>query len=296
MIPFLFLLAGISADPANTALESIVRGAQGRVGAAAVILSASGETKVLSYNKSGRFPMQSVYKFPIGMAVLSAVDHGVLRLDQRVRVAKSELVPASLHSPVRDEHPRGDFDITIRELLRYTVSESDGTASDVCLRILGGPAKAQAFLNGLGIADVTIATSEMEMARDDQAQYRNWATPRGIVALLRAFYEGRGLSAASRDYLMQLMTQTTTGPNRLKGSLPPRTAVAHKTGTSGTVNGMTAATNDVGLITLPDGRMMAIAVFVSDSSADTTVREGVIAKIAQAAFTDGTASSKPPHR
>jgi beta-lactamase class A len=60
--------------------------------------------------------------------------------------------------------------------------------------------------------------------------------------------------------------------------------VAHKTGTSGTSAGLTRATNDIGLVTLPNGRHMAIAVFVSDSPADTDTREAVIARIARAAW------------
>ena len=64
--------------------------------------------------------------------------------------------------------------------------------------------------------------------------------------------------------------------------MPAGTAVAHKTGTSGTEKGITAATNDIGIITLPDGRHLAIAVFVSDSPEDEATREGVIAKIAKA--------------
>jgi beta-lactamase class A len=102
---------------------------------------------------------------------------------------------------------------------------------------------------------------------------------------LRAVQEGRGLSASSRALLLQFMTQCATGPHRLKGLLPADTQVAHKTGTSGTVAGVTAATNDVGLITLPDGRHLAIAVFVSDSPADETTREAVIAKMSLAAWT-----------
>jgi beta-lactamase class A len=80
------------------------------------------------------------------------------------------------------------------------------------------------------------------------------------------------------------MTETPTGLKRLKGLLPAGTVVAHKTGTSGSADGLTAATNDVGLITLLNGRHLAIAVFVSDSPADDATREEVIAKIAQVAF------------
>jgi len=102
--------------------------------------------------------------------------------------------------------------------------------------------------------------------------------------LLRALHEGQGLSESSQALLRKLMTQTPTGLQRIKGLLPDRTVVAHKTGTSRTVDGVTAATNDVGLVTLPNGRHMAISVFVSDSGANNAVREEVIAKVAKAAW------------
>ncbi len=80
------------------------------------------------------------------------------------------------------------------------------------------------------------------------------------------------------------MTESTTGAKPFERFLPKRTVVAHKTGTSGTQNGITAATNDIGVITLPNGNHIAIAVFVSDSSADEKTREAVIARIAKAVW------------
>ena len=80
------------------------------------------------------------------------------------------------------------------------------------------------------------------------------------------------------------MTQTPTGLQRIKGLLPDGTVVAHKTGTSRTVDGVTPVTKDVGLVTIPNGRHLAISVFVSDSGANKAVREGVIAKVAKAAW------------
>lgn len=115
-------------------------------------------------------------------------------------------------------------------------------------------------------------------------QYRNSATPDAVVVLLRTLHEGRGLSKSSQALLLQWMTETRTGLKRIKGLLPERTVVAHKTGTSSTVNGVTAATNDVGLVTLPSGQHLAIAVFVSDSQATDVIREEVIAKVARAAW------------
>jgi beta-lactamase class A len=64
-------------------IEQISHAAQGSVGVTATVLE-TGETVTLNGNQ--RFPMQSVYKFPIAMAVLAQVDQGKLKLDQKIRV------------------------------------------------------------------------------------------------------------------------------------------------------------------------------------------------------------------
>ena len=261
-------------------IEQLARAAQGRVGAAATVIE-TGETVALHGDE--HFPMQSVYKLPIGMAVLDQVDRGVLKLEQKVQVQRSDFVSSGQHSPIRDQHPRGVV-LSLEELLRFNVSESDGTACDVLLRVVGGAPTVNRYLRSLGVQGIVVATTEKTMGRNQMAQYRNWATPEAAVTLLRALHEGRGLSAASRTRLLQWMTETPTSARRLKGQLPAGTVVAHKTGSSGTLGGLTRATNDVGLITLPDGRHLAIAVFISDSRADDAAREGVIAAIAHATW------------
>jgi beta-lactamase class A len=261
--------------------EKIASSAKGKVGAAAVLLE-TGES--IELDSEEHFPMQSVYKFPIGMAVLHEVDDGTLKLDQQVEVRKTDLLPKGFHSPIRDQHPQGNISLSLGDLLRFAVAESDGTASDVLLRIAGGPQRVTAYLRSLGVTKMEIATTEQEMSRSDDVQYRNWATPRSAVDLLRRFYSGQGLSSAGRALVLKWMTETDTGPNRIKGLLPPGTIVAHKTGTSRTKDGFTAATNDIGIITLPGGRHIAIAVFVSDSKADEHTRESIIAQIAKSAY------------
>jgi len=129
-----------------------------------------------------------------------------------------------------------------------------------------------------------VATTEKEMGRDESVQYRNWSTPEGMAGLLRQLHEGREVSASSRTLLLKFLTETSVGLHRIKGLLPAGTPVAHKTGSSRTVNGLTAATNDAGIVTLPDGRHLVIVVFVSDSKADDATREAVIAKISRAAW------------
>lgn len=238
---------------------------------------------IASFHAGERFPMQSVYKLPIAMAVLHEVDRGKLKLAGQVRVDRSEYVSSGQHSPLRDAHPDGAV-VTIEELLRLAVSESDGSASDVLLRMIGGPQEVMKYLREVDVKDVHVRDTEMRIGQDHAVQYANWSTPNGAVAVLRALYESRGLSTESRGLLLKFMTDTASFPTRIKGLLPASTLVAHKTGSSGTENGMTAATNDIGIITLPDGRHLAIAVFVSDSKADASTRDSVIARIARAVW------------
>jgi len=261
-------------------IEQIASAAKGHVGVAAVVLE-TGET--VSLNSHDHFPMQSVYKLPIGMAVMKQVDAGKIKLEQKVRVTKSDFVRAGQHSPIRDKNPNG-AELTVSELMGWMLLESDGTASDVLMKLVGGPEAVQAYLNELKITEWIVLNSEKEIGQDWQTQYRNWATPEAAVALLRSLHERRGLSESSQTLLLKLMTESTPGAKRQKGLLPAGTVVAHKTGTSGTRNGITAATNDIGLITLPNGQHLAIAVFVSDSPVDEAKREAVIARVAKAAW------------
>jgi len=262
-------------------LAQIASAAKGKVGVAALVLE-TGDT--VSLNPNDHFPMQSVYKLPIGMAVMKQVDAGKIKLDQKVRVTKDDFIGRASHSPIRDKYPNGT-ELTVNESMGWMLLESDGTASDVLMKLAGGAGAIQAYLTELGIKDMIVLDTEKAFAQDHSLQFRNWATPEAAVALLRALHERRGLSESSQVLVLKLMAESNTGPKRLKGLLPAGTVVAHKTGTSGTEkNGITAATNDIGIIALPNGRHVAIAVFVADSPADEATREGVIARIARAVW------------
>ncbi len=289
--PITLLAAWKSGDPITQAdpnklsalqqtMERLARAAGGRVGAAVCLLE---RDQFVSVHGDKVFPMQSVYKLPIAMAVLHEVDEGRLRLGQEVEITPHELEPASLYSPIRDKFPTGTK-LTLHELIGYAISQSDNVASDILLKLAGGPQAVTKFLRGLGLDEVTVAASEREMAADEGAQYRNWATPRGAVKMLAVLHKGAGLSPRSQAVLSAAMTATITGKNRIPGLMPPGTVVAHKTGTSATVRGRTAATNDIGIITLPDGKNLAVAVFICDSSGDLESRESTVARIARAAY------------
>jgi beta-lactamase class A len=83
---------------------------------------------------------------------------------------------------------------------------------------------------------------------------------------------------------VQAMKDCATGTDRLKAGLAPGWTLAHKTGTSGSWKGMTAATNDVGVLTAPEGTKIAVAVFVGDSVASDKQRAAFIAKVSALAI------------
>lgn len=261
-------------------IQQIASAAKGKVGVAAVVLETD---QAVSLNPHDHFPMQSVYKLPISMAVMQQVDAGKLKLDEKVPVAKSDFVRLGQHSTIRDKYPNG-VELSVGELVRFAIWDSDGTASDVLLRLAGGAEVVQAYLKDLKVDGMVVANTEKEIGQDWQTQYRNSSTPEAAVALLRALHERRGLSEQSQALLLKHLIESRPGAQRLKGLLPAGTVVAHKTGTSGTQNGINAATNDIGIITLPNGKHLAIAVFVSDSAADGKTREAVIARIAEVVF------------
>lgn len=283
LFSFLFANTLFSADTGRlrNAVDGIVRKAQGTIGVAILHLE-SGDT--LTVNGNAKLPMQSVYKYPLGLAVLRQVDLGTLSLDQRIPVKKSDLLPKTW-SPLREKYPNGDTAVALDEILKFTVAQSDNNGCDLLFRLLGGPAQVDRFIHSLGIKDIAIINTEEEMGKDKTAQFRNYVTPSELANLLVLMHRGKILSQTSTRYIITVLEETTTGPKRLKGQLPPGTIVAHKTGSSGTdERGITAATNDAGIITLPDGSHVAVVVFVSNSPAGESERENVISGIAKAVW------------
>ncbi len=279
-------------------IAEIAAAAKGKVGVAAVVLE-TGEAAFL--NADGHYPMQSVYKLPIAMAVMDQVRLGKLDLDEQIGVTKEDMVREGMRSPLRDAKPNGG-EYTIRELIRLSLVESDGTASDVLMRVAGGAGEIQAYLTQIGVRDMKVVNTEKEIGKDWQTQYENWSTPMASVELLRFYCTIQGFDycrgpigyptdvydPTDREVwinevgkMTHSMVYSKPGAFRIKGLLPKDTRVAHKTGTGGTQNGVTGATNDIGIIYLPNGKHVAIAVFVSDSPADEKTREAVIAKIAK---------------
>jgi beta-lactamase class A len=265
-------------------IKGIIASANARIG---VGIAGPGYQKKIFVHGQDHFPMQSVFKFHLALTVLHLVDKGRLSLGQQVFLSKADVTP-KMYSPLRDKYPDGNVSVTVRELLSDAVSLSDNVACDVLFRLVGGTTVVNRYIHSLGITDVSIVATEEEMHKAWPVQYNNWTTPAAAVALLQKFDTGQILSPASRAALWDWMTKSVKA-DRIRGLLPAGTVVAHKPGTSDTnEQHVTAATNDIGIVVLPDGRHLVIAVFVSDSKENDTTNAQLIARVAKAAWNTAT--------
>lgn len=237
----------------------------------------------LSINGNSMMPMMSVFKFHIALAVLDQVDKGKLKLNQKFFIKKEDLLPGTW-SPIQEEFPNGNIDLTLDQLLKYTVSHSDNNGCDILLRILGGTEPVQKFINQQGIKDFTIQVNEQQMSNWDNL-YLNVTTPIATTALLEKFYNGKVLKENTSQYLYRIMTETSRGLTWMKAGLPDHTELAHRTGISSTnENKLRAAMNDVGIFKLPNGKHIILSVYLKNITEERTDTEKLIADIARATY------------
>jgi beta-lactamase class A len=236
-----------------------------------------------SINPHMKFPMQSVFKFPLALAILDQVDKRRMSLNQKIHISKEDYYDT--WSPIMKKYPDADVDLSLKDVLMYNTTHSDNVACDILFRLLGGPPVVEKYIHGLGITGMAIQFSEKEMHAEWNIQFKNWCEPVGMLQLLEKFYIRKVLSKSSHQLLQTMMEETSTGPKRIKGLLPEGTVVAHRTGFSGRdANGVIAAVNDVGIITLPDGTHLLIVVYVSDSLETDENLELAIARIARSLY------------
>jgi beta-lactamase class A len=282
----------------------------GKVGVAAIHLG-TGEAAYL--NPGEGYPMASTYKVAIAVRLLQRVDAGELAIDQLVEMAPGDLSPGSGMISQRLKKP--GVQLSIANLLDLMLTISDNSATDKCLELAGGADAVNQRLAELGIEGMSVNRSTRELIADylgikklpprassslkefseldkkNDEKHRekaaakfakdksDTATPEAMARLLQVIWSGQALSPASTTLLKETMLACETGLLRIRGMLPPDTPVADKTGTIG------GSTNDVGVVTLPDGAgEIAVVVFVKDSTLEVPDREKVIAQIGRAAY------------
>jgi len=130
----------------------------GRLGVGLVDLT---DGDAWSWRGDESFPMQSVYKLPIALAVLTAADEGRLNLDDPIALGREDL--SIQWSPIAREFKGERASYTVRQLLEHALQLSDNTASDVLLRLTGGPGSVTALLHRHGISGMRVDRPEREM-------------------------------------------------------------------------------------------------------------------------------------
>jgi beta-lactamase class A len=267
----------------NERLKTLCSSASGDFGVA-VIHVETGRTALIEGAK--QLPLYSVFKLPLAVAVLKDVEQKRLLLDKKVRVTPEDVTPGSQFNTDLWRKPS---EKTVAELLELSIVRSDNTSSDKLLQLVGGPAAVTQQMRSLGFANINIQHTVREFAaRRDQP---NTGNASDLAHLLAQLQKGEVLEQPQLTLLLGFMTRAMTGgERRLRADLPPGTPVADKTGTGepGT------STNDVGLITLPEGRgHLAIAVLLSGSKLSVEAQEKLIAQLARAAY-DSYVSSPAP--
>jgi beta-lactamase class A len=209
-----------------------------------------------------------------------------------VRFLPQDRILPQVYGPLQDQYPDAGVDVPLHELLRMTVSLSDNVTAGILLRLVGGPKAVNTYIAALPVSGFHLQDSEASLHHKVSAQYRNWFEPAGAVQLLRRISDNSPLTSEHTDLLLGWMTPAVR-TKRLEGDLPAGIRVAHKSGTSDVDGGVAHATNDIGLIQLPDGRRSAIAVFVTDSTAEEATRERVIARIARVVYDASLQKTSP---
>lgn len=261
-----------------------------------------------------RFSLQSVMKLQVSMLALDAVDRGKWKLDTKIHFTKNDL--SAFMQPIEKLLGPNGADISVGDLIRSAIINSDSAAADIMLDHLGGTAAMNAQLKKWKIEGMSIDRNERDLqaeivgltwkteygdvptfraaiakvpaAKRSQAyaKYqkdpRDTSTPRAMTELLRLIADKKLFKTNTQAFLEKALSDTATGLDRLKAGVAPGWSVMHKTGTAGSWQGVYAATNDVGILTAPDGERIAVAVFVADSKSSEENNARAIAAVTRA--------------
>jgi beta-lactamase class A len=293
-------------------VDSLGQGFNGRIGIAVRSIDEAWET---GWKDHELYPQQSVSKLWVSITALDAVDRGRVTLGDRVTLTRDDLT--LFHQPIAAQVLQaGSYTTTLDDLLTRAITTSDNTANDKLMRSVGGAAAVRAMIARKGLGAIRFANGERLMqskvagltwsqayaiggkffevrdqlppARRSAAFNRyiadpyDGAAPAAIVNALAALKRGELLSPQSTAHLLDVMSHTHTGPNRLKGGLQPGWTLNHKTGTGQELGGVQTGYNDIGILTAPDGRSYAVAVMIKKTTTPLPVRMTLMSNVTRA--------------
>lgn len=265
----------------ETQLKEAIKGKKAEIGIAVII---DGKDTI-TVNNDIHYPLMSVFKFHQALALADYMGKQKQSLETRLPIKKSDLKPDT-YSPLRDKYPQGGIEMSIADLLKYTLQQSDNNACDILFDYQGGPNAVNKYIHSLGIRECAIAGTETAMHEDLNLCYENWTTPLAAAELVEIFRKKSLFPKVYKDFIFQTMVECQTGQDRLVAPLlDKKVTVGHKTGT-GDLNakGQQIGCNDIGFVLLPGGRTYSIAVFVKDSEENNQANSKIIADISRIVY------------
>ena len=267
-------VAAATASPARAAnaqrtLKEIHKRIGGRLGVH-ILDSQSGRR--IGYDDRSRYAMASTFKLPLAAALLWQADRGAFRLTRTLPIVKEDLKD---NSPVvAAKLAAGATDMTISELCAAVVVNSDNAAANLLLAGIGGPQGFTQFMRSIGDDVTRLDRNELELNSNQPGDPRDTTTPRAMVDSLLKIFTRDVLTITSRAMLIDWMSASRTGLDRVRGGLPRSWPSGDKTGT-----GANGAVNDLCLAYPPERRPIFIAVYMSESALDVKALNAAHAEI-----------------
>jgi len=260
----LCLAAGVAggayAASAERSLKDIQKRIGGRLGVH-VLDSQSG--KRFGIDENGRYSMASTFKLPLAAALLWQVDRAAFGPDRPMAISKQDLLPNS--PAVEASLNAGATTMTIRELCAAVITQSDNAAANILLAGIGGPAALTTFFrDAVGDKVTRFDRNELALNSNTPGDPRDTTSPRAMVDSMLRLFTQDVLSLASRAMLIDWMTASHTGLDRVRAGIAKSWQVGDKTGT-----GQNGAVNDLVVAYPPGRRPIFVAVYMSESSLPT---------------------------
>ncbi len=228
---------------------------------------------VSGINKDERFAMHSVMKFPQALYVANYLHRKGLTLDDTIVVDKATLMQDTWSPMLKRFESKTTF--SFAELLELSLGQSDNNASELLFKSCGKPKAVEKYMRKLGFHDIHIRMTEEQMHKNPAKAIENSSTPAQMVRLFEWFYHHKD-DNQYLTFIWNVMADCSTGLKRISAAIPADARIVHKTGTGFPSPEGVQDMNDAGIILMPDGSHVIIAVFTTHSSS-----EAVIANIAR---------------
>ena len=259
---------GNAAVSAQAQLAKLERTLVGRLGVFA--LSTANGTQ-LSYRANEYFPMCSTFKIFLTSAILKRSTQIDGLMQQRIKYQQSDLVT---YSPITKKHIKNGM--TVTALCAAAIQYSDNTASNLLMKILGGPSAVTTFARSIGDRQFRLDRWETALNSAIPGDRRDTSTPSAMGQSLHRLALGDALEPPLQLQLRAWLLGNTTGATRIRAGVPTNWQVGDKTGT-----GDYGTANDLAVLWPPQRSPVFVAIYTTQSEKDAKARNDIVASAAR---------------